>query len=100
MTPPFVPTEVWLLAAFDPILIAVAVWIGWRVDQFGKIVIAVIAALAMSMLGGWLVTSLGLPWMSPVGRDFPTLMPVRTIAAALWATAGFTASRILASRSR
>jgi hypothetical protein len=98
MTPPVVPTEIWLLAAFDPILVAVAVFLGWKADQFGKIVIAVIAALAASMLGGWLVTSVGLPWMSPVGREFPTLMPVRTIAAALWASVGFIAGRFRRAR--
>lgn len=98
MTPPAVPTEIWLLAAFDPILVAVAVFLGWKADQFGKIVIAVIAALALSMIGGWFVTSVGLPWMSPVGREFPTLMPVRTIAAALWASAGFAAGRLRKAR--
>ena len=36
MTPPDVPLAVWLLGAFDPVLIVVAVWLGWRADQVGK----------------------------------------------------------------
>ena len=98
MTTPSVPTEVWILAALDPILILVAVIIGWKADQFGKVAIAVIAALAASMIGGYLITLAGLPWLSPVGRDHPSLMPVRTVAAALWACAGFGARGIALRR--
>jgi hypothetical protein len=95
VTPPSVPFDAWILAALDPVLIAVAVTLGWKADQAAKIFVAAIAALAASMLVGWLVTSLGLPWPAPVGRQFPTLMPVRTVAAVLWATGAFTARRLL-----
>ena len=37
MAPPVVAIWDWLPAAFDPVLILVAVWLGWRADQFGKI---------------------------------------------------------------
>jgi hypothetical protein len=94
VTPPSVPFEAWILAAVDPVLILVATWLGWRADQAGKIFIAAIAALAASMLVGWLVTSLGLPWPAPVGRAHPMLMPVRTVAALAWATAAFAARRL------
>jgi len=93
MTPPSVPTEVWLLAAFDPILIAVAVVLGFKADQAAKIVVAVIAALAASMLLGYLITLAGIPWLAPVGREHPSLMPVRTIAAVVWASAAYLAGR-------
>ncbi|HYF52765.1 MAG TPA: hypothetical protein VEA41_00735 [Salinarimonas sp.] len=93
MTPPSVAFATWILAAFDPVLIAVAVWLGWRADQAAKIFVAAIAALAASMLVGWAVTSSGLPWPAPVGRAYPTLMPVRTIAALIWAGAAYAASR-------
>ena len=43
-TVPVVALWDWLPAAFDPVLILVAVWLGWRADQFGKILIAAIAA--------------------------------------------------------
>ncbi len=99
MTAPSVPLSVWLLGAFDPVLILVAVWLGWRADQFGKVFIAAIAALGLSVLAAWLVTMLGLPWVAPVGGEAPTLYPVRAVAAFLWAAAAF-ASRRVSGRSR
>lgn len=94
MTTPSVALSVWPLAALDPVLIAVAVWMGWRADQFGKVFLAAIAALALSVLAAWLVTLAGLPWPAPVGRDHPTLFPVRTLAAFLWAAAAYGARRM------
>ncbi len=41
MQTPSVPFAVWLLAAFDPVLIAVAVTLGWKASQFGTVFIAV-----------------------------------------------------------
>jgi hypothetical protein len=94
MTPPVIPASTWLLAAIDPILILIAVYLGWKADQFGKVFIAAIAALLGSVLVSWAVSALGLPWMAPVGGDNPTLLPVRTVAAFLWATGAFTARKV------
>jgi hypothetical protein len=90
---PSVPLATWLLAALDPILIAVAVVLGWKADQFGKVFIAAIAALGVSALVAWAIPSVGLPWLAPVSRDAPTLFPVRTVAAVLWASAAYGARR-------
>jgi hypothetical protein len=89
VTAPSVATGTWLLGAFDPILILVAVLLGWRADQFGKVFIAAIAAFAVSVLAAWLITFVGLPWIAPVSREAPTLYPVRAVAAFLWAAAAF-----------
>ena len=94
MTPPSIPLATWILAAFDPILIAVAVVLGWKADQFGKVFIAAIAALGLSALLAWMMTAVGLPWLAPVSRDAPTLFPVRTIAAVLWASAAYGVRRL------
>jgi hypothetical protein len=75
-------------------LIAVAVYLGWKADQFGKVFIAAIAALAVSVLVSWLLTEAGLPWIAPVSRDMPTLYPVRAIAAVLWAAGAYAARRM------
>jgi hypothetical protein len=91
---PSVAPSVWLLAALDPVLIAVAAVLGWKADQFGKVFIAAIAALGLSVLFAWLVTLVGLPWVAPVARDAPTLWPVRAVAALLWAAAGYGARRV------
>jgi hypothetical protein len=89
MSPPDVPLSVWLWGAFDPVLVAVAAYLGWRADQFGKVFIAAIAALGISVLTAWLVTLVGLPWVAPVSRDVPTLYPVRAVAAVVWAAAAY-----------
>jgi chromate transport protein ChrA len=93
MTPPVVPFSVWILGAFDPILILIACYLGWKADQLGKVFIAAIAALGVSALAAWAITSVGLPWLAPVSRDAPMLFPVRTIAAVLWASAAYGARR-------
>jgi hypothetical protein len=93
MTSPVVPFSVWILGAFDPILILVACYLGWKADQLGKVFIAAIAALGLSALLAWVITVAGLPWIAPVSRDAPILLPVRAVAAILWATAAYGARR-------
>lgn len=95
MVTPSVPLAVWPLAALDPVLVAVAVLLGWKADQAGKLVVAVIAAVAASILAAWAVTSLGLPWPAPVGRESPLLLPVRSGGAVLWSGAAYLARRLL-----
>lgn len=95
MEAPSVPVSVWLFAAFDPVLIAIAVWLGWKADQFGKVFIAAIAALAASALVSWIVTGIGLPWIAPLSASAPTLFPVRVIAAFVWAGGAFAARRVV-----
>ena len=93
-TVPVVALWDWLPAAFDPVLILVAVWLGWRADQFGKILIAAIAALGLSILVSWGISSIGIPWVAPVRADALTLFPVRFIAALLWAGGAYAARRV------
>ena len=93
MTPPEVPASVWAPAAFEPVLILVAVSLGWRADQFGKVFIAAIAAFGLSVLAAWLIPAFGLPWVAPIAREAPTLYPVRAVAALLWAAAAYAARR-------
>ena len=94
MAPPSIAFSTWLLAAVDPVLIAVAVYLGWTADEAAKIFVAAIAALAVSLVVAWIVTSVGLPSPAPVGRDYPTLIPVRALSAVLWAAAAYAARRL------
>jgi hypothetical protein len=91
---PSVPLTVWLLAAFDPVLILVALWLGWKADQLGKVFIAAIAALAASVLVSWVLTSIGIPWIAPIRADLPTLFPVRIAAALIWAGGAYAVRRM------
>ena len=94
MVAPSVPLSTWLLAAFDPVLIAIAVYLGWHADQFGKVFVAVIAAVGASAVIAWLITLSGLPWFAPLSRNAPMLLPVRSVAALLWALAAYAARRV------
>jgi membrane-bound metal-dependent hydrolase YbcI (DUF457 family) len=98
MTAPSVPFATWILAAFDPILVVVAVYLGWKADQAGKIFVAVIAALGASLLADWLLTAIGMPLLAPVSGNGPMLLPVRSIAALVWAAAAYAISRRRRSR--
>ena len=95
MAPPSVPFAVWIWAAFDPVVILLAAFLGWKADQFGKVFIAAMAAFAVGVLFAWLVTALGLPWFAPISRDAPTLLQVRFGAALLAAALGYGARRVL-----
>ena len=44
---PVYPFAVWIMAAFDPVLILVSVALGWSANQFGKLFLAAIAGLAV-----------------------------------------------------
>ncbi|NBJ09905.1 hypothetical protein GR304_03150 [Microvirga sp. SYSU G3D207] len=93
-TVPVVTLWDWLPAAFDPVLILIAVWLGWKADQFGKVLIVALAAFGGSVLVSWTVSGLGLPWVAPVRSDGLTLFPVRWIAAMLWASGAYAAKRL------
>lgn len=96
MTVPTVPLTDWLLVGLDPFLIAVAVLMGWTADQIGKLVLAMMAAFVASILAGWAITSLGLPWFAPVGADEPLLIQARLGFAVLWSGAAYGARKLTA----
>jgi hypothetical protein len=60
MTVPFYPWTVWIWAGFDPALIVVALYLGWKADQFGKCFIAAIIAFAIAVLFSWIVSAAGI----------------------------------------
>lgn len=99
MSVPYYPWTVWIVAAFDPVLIGIAVYLGWHASQFGKVFIAAIAALALSVIVSWGITALGIPWPAPVSRDGPTFFPVRTLGGLLWAILAFAVRRMAARRA-
>lgn len=94
METPSVPLAIWLMAAFDPILILVAGYLGWKADQLGKLFIAAMAALVVAVLAAWAITAMGLPWIAPIGDDHPSLLPVRTLGALVWASAAYGVKRM------
>lgn len=93
MTAPSVPFAVWIWAAFDPVLIVAALVMGWKADQLGKVFIAAIAAIGITLLTDWLLTALGIPNLAPISRSGPMLLPVRSVAALVWAGLAYAAAR-------
>lgn len=98
MSAPSVPFAVWIWAAFDPLLVVVAIYLGWKADQAGKVFIAAIAALGVSLVADWLLTAIGVPLPAPVSRSGPMLLPVRSVAALAWAALAFAIRRGVAHR--
>ncbi len=99
MTVPVYPFDVWIWAALDPVLILVAVVMGWKSDQVVKLILVALMAFTASVLTSWLLTLLGIPWPAPVGRDLPTFFPVRTGGAFLWALLAFCARLLFRRRA-
>ena len=52
-------------------------------------------ALVAAVLFSWLVTGLNIPWIAPVSHDSPTLLPVRVIAALIWAAGAYAVRRAM-----
>lgn len=99
MSPPSVPFATWIWAALDPVLLLLALYLGWKADQAGKIFIAAMAALGVALVFDAVVTRLGIPWFAPLSQDGPTLLPVRSIAALVWATLAYVAHRVIERRA-
>lgn len=99
MTVPVYPFDVWIWAALDPVLVAVALIMGWKSDQVVKLILVALMAFTASVLTSFALTMVGIPWPAPVGRDLPTFFPVRTGGAFLWALAAFVARLLFRKRA-
>lgn len=99
MSTPSVAFSVWIWAALDPVLIGVAVWLGWHATQAGKIFIAAIAALGIAILADYVLTRIGIPWVAPLSQDAPMLLPVRAVAGVVWSALAFVMRGIIRPNS-
>lgn len=57
---PFDPAGIALAAILNPVVIAVALWLGWHADQWQKILVAGFAAAMAGAVALWLATALGM----------------------------------------
>ncbi|MBU2534320.1 MAG: hypothetical protein KKB37_16395 [Alphaproteobacteria bacterium] len=57
---PFDPMGIVLAGILNPVVIAVAAWLGWHADQWQKVLVAGFAAAFAGNLALWLVTKAGL----------------------------------------
>ena len=99
MTVPVYPFDVWIWGALDPVLILVALVMGWKSDQVVKLILVALMAFVASVMVSWALTSIGVPWPAPVGHDLPTFFPVRTVGAFLWALLAFGVRHLVQRRT-
>ena len=57
---PFDPAGIVWAAVLNPVVIAVALWLGWQSDQWQKVLVAGFAAAFAGAIALWLATALGL----------------------------------------
>lgn len=57
---PFDPTGIVLTAVLNPVVIAVALWLGWNANQWQKLIVAGFAAACAGAIAVWLAAAIGL----------------------------------------
>lgn len=57
---PFDPAGIVIAALLNPVVLVVAIWLGWHADQWQKILVAGFAAAMAGALAVWLATAAGL----------------------------------------
>jgi hypothetical protein len=57
---PFDPAGIVLAALLNPVVIAVALWLGWHASQWQKILVAGFAAAMAGAIATWLAAAVGL----------------------------------------
>jgi hypothetical protein len=95
-TPILIPVDlkaVLLTALLNPAVIAVAIWLGRRADQWQKLpVVAFAAALAGSALV-YVAVLLGVPGVAGVGRAAAGVFTAEFLLGLAWASAGYRMGR-------
>ena len=67
--PDFDPIGLVLMALINPAVVAVAIWLGLKADQWQKIIVAGFAAAFAGSLAVWLVTFVGVLPPRALGSD-------------------------------
>jgi hypothetical protein len=57
---PFDPAGIVLAAVLNPVVIIVAIWLGWHANQWQKILVAGFAAAFAGSIAVWFATAVGL----------------------------------------
>ncbi len=85
---PFEPTKLLLIALLNPVVIAVAFFMGQRADQWQKIIVAAFAASCAGYLLYWLVVAVGLMPVHALGGE-AALVLMQFLFGLVWATIGY-----------
>ena len=82
-------TTVAAIAAFNPVVIGLGLWLGRKCDQPGKIVIAGFMAGIAGMALIWLAATLRLPFIYEPGRAAAGIFVAQGLFGTLWAAIGY-----------
>lgn len=77
------------VAGLNPVVIAVAAWLGWQADQWQKVPVAAFAAAVAGSAVLWLAMTAG--FFASLARGMAGLFAAQFIAGVLWAGIAFLA---------
>ena len=89
MLPPVDLKALLLIAILNPAVIAVALWMGSRADEWQKVPIAAFAAALAGAALVYIATWLGLATLPSVGRAAAGVFIAQCIFGLVWASAGY-----------
>jgi glycerol uptake facilitator-like aquaporin len=89
MLPPVDLKTLLLIALLNPAVIAVALWMGSRADQWQKVPIAAFAGAIAGSALVYLATWLGIAAMPSIGRAAAGVFIAQCLFGLFWATLGF-----------
>jgi hypothetical protein len=91
----------WLIidAFIDPVVIAIGLWMGWKADQFGKLILAGLAAGLAGTAVTFVLRLLDISWFEGGYMFGGAHALFRVIAGYGWSLIGFIAVRIYAPRA-
>ena len=89
---PFDPWTLVLISLLNPAVIAVAVWMGRRADQWQKLIVAAFAASLAGFILYWLAAELGLLPIHALGGEAAILL-MQLLLGLLWASLGYLTRR-------
>jgi hypothetical protein len=90
---------VFILAALDPVVIGIGLWMGWHADQAGKLFLAGLAACLAGITVSFLLRFVGIPWFEG-GFAFGGAHALsRFVTGCAWAGVGYAAQRVFRPRT-
>jgi len=86
----------WLIleAIFDPFVVGIGLWMGWKADQFGKLILAGLAAGLAGTAVTFVLRMLDISWFEGGYLFGGAHALFRVLAGYGWSVLGFLAARI------
>lgn len=93
MPQPLDLASVLLTGLLNPAVVLVAVWMGWRADQWQKIPVAGFAAALIGSAFVYVLVRMGLLGLSKIGRAAAGIFIAQFVLGMLWAAAAYVIAR-------